>query len=55
MNACRTCSFERKQAELEALRQDLAASMLREPMSLEETAARYVRPSLQQHFITMCT
>ena len=55
MTACRIWLFERKQAELEALRQDLAASMLREPMSLEATAARYVRPSLQQHFITMCT
>lgn len=44
----------RMQEELAALRRDIAPSMLREPLSLEETAARYVRPSLQEPFLNMC-
>ncbi len=42
------------QEELAALRHDVAPSMLREPLSLEDTAAHYVRPSLQHAFIDMC-
>jgi phytoene dehydrogenase-like protein len=41
------------QAELAMLREDLAESWLREPLSIEETAARYVRPELQQVFVSL--
>ena len=40
--------------ELAALREDLAPAWLLPPVSLEETAERYVRPALRQHFIHLC-
>ena len=40
-------------AELAALRDDLAPALLREPLSLDETADRYVRPELQQAFLDL--
>lgn len=40
--------------ELAALREDLAPAWLLPPVSLEETAERYVRPALRQHFIRLC-
>jgi phytoene dehydrogenase-like protein len=40
-------------AELAALREDLAPAWLAVPGSVEETAARYVRPALQQAFIDL--
>lgn len=36
------------QAELAALRDDVAPAVLAEPLPLEETAERYVRPQLRQ-------
>jgi phytoene dehydrogenase-like protein len=39
--------------ELDALRSDLAPAWLAEPRSVEETADRYVRPSLQSTFIDL--
>ncbi|SDY53657.1 Phytoene dehydrogenase-related protein [Micromonospora pattaloongensis] len=41
------------QAELAALREDLAPAWLAEPLSAEETAERYVRPALRQHFVDL--
>jgi phytoene dehydrogenase-like protein len=41
------------QAELAELREDLAPAWLAEPGSVEETAARYLRPALQQTFIDL--
>jgi phytoene dehydrogenase-like protein len=41
-------------AELALLRADVAPSWLDEPLSIEETAARYVRPALQQAFVDLC-
>lgn len=41
-------------AELEALRADVAPTWLEEPMSIEETAERRVRPELRQIFIQLC-
>src|SRR3989440_7433571 len=41
------------QAELAALREDLGPTWLQEPLSVEETAARYVRPALRQVFIDL--
>lgn len=40
--------------ELEQLREDVAPSWLEEPESIEATAARRVRPELQQIFIDLC-
>ncbi|HRE89353.1 MAG TPA: FAD-dependent oxidoreductase, partial [Myxococcota bacterium] len=41
-------------AELAALREDLGPSWLCDPLSLEDTAARYVRPALREVFIDLC-
>jgi phytoene dehydrogenase-like protein len=40
--------------EIEALRHDIAPTWLEPPGSIEETAARYVRPALQQTFVELC-
>ena len=42
------------QAELDALREDIAPTWLQEPLSIEETAARFVRPPLQEAFVKLC-
>ncbi|HET7545514.1 MAG TPA: NAD(P)/FAD-dependent oxidoreductase [Polyangiaceae bacterium] len=42
------------QAELAALRQDVAPTWLEQPYSIEETADRYVRPELRQVFVRLC-
>jgi phytoene dehydrogenase-like protein len=42
------------QAELDQLRTDLAPAWLAEPLPLEETAARYVRPALRDVFVAAC-
>lgn len=42
------------QTELDMLRADLAPAWLAEPLSLEETAARYIRPQLREIFIDLC-
>ncbi len=44
----------RLQAELSALRDDIAPTWLAQPFSIEETAERYVRPGLRQAFIRLC-
>ncbi|MEV2240477.1 NAD(P)/FAD-dependent oxidoreductase [Micromonospora sp. NPDC049891] len=44
---------EALQAELAALREDLAPAWLAEPLSVEETAERYVRPELRQVFVDL--
>ncbi|MDG4829579.1 NAD(P)/FAD-dependent oxidoreductase [Solwaraspora sp. WMMD1047] len=41
------------QSELAALRDDLAPSWLDEPLPVEETAERYVRPALRQIFVDL--
>jgi phytoene dehydrogenase-like protein len=41
------------QAELAALREDLAPAWLAEPLSVEETAERYIRPSLRSVFVDL--
>jgi phytoene dehydrogenase-like protein len=41
------------QAEIGALRDDLGPAWLAEPLPLEETAERYIRPSLQQTFVDL--
>lgn len=41
-------------AELAALREDLAAAWLAEPLPLDQTAERYVRPALRAAFVAAC-
>lgn len=41
-------------AELAALRDDIAPSWLTEPLSIEDTAERYVRPALRSAFVALC-
>jgi phytoene dehydrogenase-like protein len=45
---------QRLQAEVAALREDIAPTWLRPPLSIEETAERYVRPALREHFVKLC-
>jgi phytoene dehydrogenase-like protein len=42
------------EAEIAAIRDDIAASWLAPPLSVEETAAKYVRPKLRDHFVKLC-
>lgn len=42
------------QRELDQLREDLAPTWLQSPLTIEETAARYVRPSLRDAFVDLC-
>jgi phytoene dehydrogenase-like protein len=41
--------------EIGQLREDLAPAMLQEPLSLEATAERYIRPALRQIFVDLVT
>lgn len=40
--------------ELSAMRDDIASTWLEEPLSLEQTAERYVRPALRKAFVDLC-
>jgi len=42
------------QAEIAAMRDDVAPTWLEEPLSIEDTAARYVRAPLRQVFVDLC-
>jgi phytoene dehydrogenase-like protein len=44
---------DRLQAEIGQLRDDLAPAWLAEPMPLEDTAERYIRPGLRQTFVDL--
>ncbi len=44
---------QRLQAQLAALREDVAPAWLAEPLSVEETAERYVRPALREVFVSL--
>src|SRR5438045_4128584 len=45
---------EALQREISAIRDDVAPTWLEEPLSLEDTAAKYVRPALRQIFVDLC-
>ncbi|MCE9673786.1 NAD(P)/FAD-dependent oxidoreductase [Myxococcus stipitatus] len=45
---------QKMNAELGAMRDDLAPAWLAPPLSLEETAERYLRPTLREPFIRLC-
>ena len=40
--------------EISMMRDDVAPTWLQEPLSIEETADRYIRKELRQHFIRLC-
>jgi len=42
------------QAEIVQIRDDVAPTWLEEPLSIEDTAAKYVRPALRQAFVDLC-
>lgn len=42
------------QAEIAQLREDVAPTWLEEPLSIEDTAEKFVRPALRQVFIDLC-
>ena len=42
------------QAEIARIRDDVAPTWLEEPLSIEDTAARYLRPALREVFIDLC-
>jgi phytoene dehydrogenase-like protein len=42
------------QSEIACLREDVAPSWLEEPLSLEDTAERFVRPELRATFVELC-
>ncbi len=42
------------QSELEALRHDVAPAWLQQPLSIEGTAERFVRPALRAVFVELC-
>ncbi|HTR70677.1 MAG TPA: NAD(P)/FAD-dependent oxidoreductase [Mycobacteriales bacterium] len=44
---------DRLHAELDQIREDLAPCWLHEPMSIEDTAQRYVRPALRDAFVDL--
>ncbi len=45
---------EALQAELDQLREDVAPTWLQEPLSIEDTADRFIRPKLRQIFVDLC-
>src|SRR5207253_383639 len=45
---------EELQGEIAQLREDVAPTWLEEPLSIEETAERYVRPALRKIFVDLC-
>ncbi|MDB4997232.1 MAG: dependent oxidoreductase, partial [Myxococcaceae bacterium] len=45
---------EAMQTEIGQIRDDVAPTWLEEPLTIEQTAAKYVRPALQQVFIDLC-
>ncbi len=45
---------ERLQTEIGQIRDDVAPTWLEEPLSIEETAAKYVRKELREAFVRLC-
>ena len=42
------------QEEVAQIREDVAPSFLKEPLTIEETAEKYIRPKLRQVFVDLC-
>src|SRR2546423_7513510 len=45
---------EELQGEIAQLREDVAPTWLEEPLSIEETGEKYVRPALRRGFVGLC-
>jgi len=45
---------EKLQSEISQLRDDVHSTWLQEPLTIEETAERHVRPALRQVFVDLC-
>jgi phytoene dehydrogenase-like protein len=45
---------ERMLAEVAQIRDDIAPTWMQEPLSIEATAERFVRPALREHFVKLC-
>jgi phytoene dehydrogenase-like protein len=45
---------ERLQAEIAELREDIAPTWMQEPLTIEQTAEKFVRPALRAAFIDLC-
>ncbi len=45
---------QRLQAEVSQLREDIGPTWLQSPLSIEDTAERFVRPALRQVFVDLC-
>ncbi len=53
-SAADLAAYNALQTELDALREDVAPAWLLAPLSVEETALRFVRPALRDVFIALC-
>jgi len=47
-------AHERLNAEIAQLRDDVAPTWLQEPLTIEQTAERFVRPALRETFVRLC-
>src|SRR5882724_2924290 len=47
-------AHEALQSEISQIRDDVAPTWLQEPLSIEETAEKFVRPALRQAFVDLC-
>jgi phytoene dehydrogenase-like protein len=47
-------AYQALQSEVDQIRADIAPTWLQEPLSIEETAARFVRPALREIFVDLC-
>jgi len=45
---------ERMMTEVAQIRDDIAPTWMQEPLSIEATAERFVRPALREHFVKLC-
>ena len=54
LSAADVAADDALQDEIAALREDIGPTWLTEPLSVEETADRYVRPALRQVFTDLC-
>jgi phytoene dehydrogenase-like protein len=47
-------AYQRLQEELGQIRDDIAPTWMQEPLTIEETAQRFVRPALRDVFVKLC-
>jgi phytoene dehydrogenase-like protein len=47
-------AHERMNAEIAQIREDVAPTWLQEPLTIEETAEKFIRPALREVFVKLC-